>query len=67
MNLLRGIILLSAATLTLASCAKRPGYDRPMNQQRLHGFHRGDMNYGRGASSYYNRPHKASNYYKRYR
>ena len=63
MNIFRGAVLLTAITIGLSSCAKRPGYDRPMNQQRLHGFHRGG-GYGFGPGKYAQTPryHSTKNY-----
>ncbi|MEO6833480.1 MAG: hypothetical protein ABI378_12930 [Chitinophagaceae bacterium] len=65
MNLLRSSVILILLMLVFASCARRRGYDRPANMQRLPGWHRG-QGFHHGPGSYSpSRYHKTYNYYPR--
>jgi len=68
MNIFRGAVLLAAITIGLSSCARHPGFDRPLNQQRLHGFHRGGgYGHGPGKFSQTKRHHRGYKSYRHYR
>ncbi len=60
MPLIRTLLLGALILIGLASCGRPPGFDRPMNQKRQHGFHRGG-GYGHGAG-HYNPGRRYSNY-----
>jgi hypothetical protein len=64
MPLIRTLLLGALILIGLSSCGKPPGFDRPMNQKRQHGFHRGG-GYGHGAGHY--NPGRRYNSYRHYR
>ncbi|MBS1644211.1 MAG: hypothetical protein JST36_04165 [Bacteroidetes bacterium] len=61
MNLFKSSLFLVLLVLVFASCARRRGYDRPIERQRQPGWHRG-QGYGHGPGTY-----TPSRYHKTYR
>lgn len=59
MPLIRTLIAAAVVLIGLSSCGRPPGFDRPMNQKRQHGFHRGG-GYGHGPGNY--RPARSHGY-----